>query len=529
MARRTRPTRSKIQNSAASDKAVESLLTPQGIFRTSRTLAMRVVGPYAPAVTALIPVYDERVPTMGVDGFWRCYVSEQFIKECVTAAERVSKEHPCGTCGATNHHKFSYVAGVILHEADHMRRKHCRRLKKMASKGALGNIAADCELNDDLLEIFEMAHSSDSSLPRLCLPHLPIVLPKGYDMPNGKLMEWYYHELRNKQNEGESMPGMPQPGEGDPSQGGGDPTASPGKGGPTKGGGRPVSSDQDGFDEAEHGDPTFDETRKKMGQKVTDCGSGADGEARSWEKGEPGDGDEGHGISEAEGDRIIKEVARRVKDAAARGNMPGRLADWAEMNLAPPKYNWRKVLSRTFRRAVATAYGFDQPTYRRFHRDCAASDYSIIAPATEKPVPNVHVVIDSSGSMGRANVQGEGLQVAVSECEGLAKATGANITIIPVDCHVNVKDIKTTNSVKNVNIGAAGGTDMRVGFEASSKHGRKPSVLVVLTDGLTPWPEVQPKGVHVVIGVCGPHIAEDRNSYPTWAKVVRCDDIDCFA
>jgi hypothetical protein len=47
---------------------------------------------------------------------------------------------------------------------------------------------------------------------------------------------------------------------------------------------------------------------------------------------------------------------------------------------------------------------------------------------------------------------------------------------------------------------------------------------VVLTDGLTPWPEQPPKGLQVVVGLIGrPAQGTRRWEPPSWARVVQID------
>ncbi len=93
--------------------------------------------PYlATALFALHTVESRRVPTMGVDRYWRCYVSPAFVAR--TPVEE--------------------LAGVWVHEVSHLLRDHHGRSDRVArQRGLTGpgdrlrmNIAADCEINDDV-------------------------------------------------------------------------------------------------------------------------------------------------------------------------------------------------------------------------------------------------------------------------------------------------------------------------------------------------------------------------------------------
>ncbi|MFI6648173.1 VWA-like domain-containing protein [Streptomyces sp. NPDC050529] len=93
--------------------------------------------PYlATALFALHAVESRRVPTMAVDRHWRCYVSPGFV-------DRTPVEE---------------LAGVWVHEVSHLLRDHHGRSDRFAREHGLTgpaerlrmNIAADCEINDDV-------------------------------------------------------------------------------------------------------------------------------------------------------------------------------------------------------------------------------------------------------------------------------------------------------------------------------------------------------------------------------------------
>jgi hypothetical protein len=48
----------------------------------------------------------------------------------------------------------------------------------------------------------------------------------------------------------------------------------------------------------------------------------------------------------------------------------------------------------------------------------------------------------------------------------------------------------------------------------------RPQVIVVLTDGETPWPSGPPRGAVVVVGLIGSRAP----AAPAWARSVRIDD-----
>ncbi|CUU59600.1 Predicted metal-dependent peptidase [Parafrankia irregularis] len=114
---------------------------PAAVIDGEKLFAARLhaaqVRPYlATALFALCPVPSWRVPTMGVDRHWRCYVSPRFVTET----------------------PVDQLAGVWVHEVSHLLRDHHGRSDRyIAEHGEDSpaerlrmNIAADCEINDDI-------------------------------------------------------------------------------------------------------------------------------------------------------------------------------------------------------------------------------------------------------------------------------------------------------------------------------------------------------------------------------------------
>ncbi|MEV0613643.1 VWA-like domain-containing protein [Nonomuraea sp. NPDC050404] len=135
----------------------------------ARLYAARVRPYLATALFALHTVESRQVPTMAVDKHWRCYVSPAFV-----ARSSVQK-----------------LAGVWVHEVSHLLRDHHGRSDRVAAERGLSgpgerlrmNIAADCEINDDVFG-HGLARPADA------------VHPKKLGLPAGELMEDYLHLFR---------------------------------------------------------------------------------------------------------------------------------------------------------------------------------------------------------------------------------------------------------------------------------------------------------------------------------------------
>jgi hypothetical protein len=68
---------------------------------------------------------------------------------------------------------------------------------------------------------------------------------------------------------------------------------------------------------------------------------------------------------------------------------------------------------------------------------------------------------------------------------------------------------------RKVQLLGGGGTDMGVGLAKATELRPRPDLIVVLTDGFTPWPNEAPKGIRVIVGLMDP-----SGSVPPWAKAI---------
>ncbi|MFI6938035.1 VWA-like domain-containing protein [Streptomyces sp. NPDC050418] len=140
-----------------------------GKLFAARLQAVRARPFLATALFALQVVPSRHVPTMGVDRFWRCYVSPGFV-------DRTPVEE---------------LASVWVHEVSHLLRDHHGRSERYADRNGVSgakerlrmNIAADCEINDD-------AFGDGLVVPK------GVMLPGLLQLPSGKLMEEYLGEFR---------------------------------------------------------------------------------------------------------------------------------------------------------------------------------------------------------------------------------------------------------------------------------------------------------------------------------------------
>jgi len=239
-----------------------------------------------------------------------------------------------------------------------------------------------------------------------------------------------------------------------------------------------------------------------------DCGSGADGQGRPWDA---GDG----GLDPWQAELLERQVARDIiSHAREAGTVPAGLLRWAT-ELLSPKVDWRRLLAAELRRSVADVAGAVDYSYRRPSRRAAATP-DVVLPALRRPVPEVAVVCDTSGSM-----TDDLLAAALSEVEGLLSALGLARQLRVLACDTAVGPVQRVSSARRVQLTGGGGTDMGAGITAAAALRPRPAVTVVLTDGYTPWPAQAPKGMRVIAGLLG----DWARDAPDWVRSIRVSDL----
>jgi predicted metal-dependent peptidase len=234
-----------------------------------------------------------------------------------------------------------------------------------------------------------------------------------------------------------------------------------------------------------------------------DCGSAADGLPREYEG--PG------GLEPWLCDLLLRQVAQEIIEYSKTvGTVPAGLLRWAGEALTPT-VDWRRLLAAELRRAVADVAGAVDYSYRRPSRRATAVS-GVVLPALRRPVPELAVVCDTSGSMSD-----DLLTMALAEVEGLLRTLGLARRLRVLACDAAAGPAQRVSSARQVELTGGGGTNMGAGIAAAYALRPRPALTVVLTDGYTPWPSAPPKGMRVVAGLLGDH-ARDA---PPWVRSVR--------
>lgn len=247
----------------------------------------------------------------------------------------------------------------------------------------------------------------------------------------------------------------------------------------------------------------------------SDCGSGAHDGSAPWDLGPDG----AHPLSPSQADAVRYRVAEQIRRSAGRA--PRGWRRWAE-GVGEPTLDWRRLLHALIRQGLHRATGPADYAYRRPARRAAALAGNVVMPSLIAPQPAVAVVIDTSGSVADSE-----LGAALSETAGIIKAGGtAGRRVTVYSCDAAVQTAEDVCTAEQVTLMGGGGTDLRRGIARALDANPRPDLVVVLTDGHTPWPEEQP-GARVVAGLFGPEPELDEEGQwrprrpPAWVETVR--------
>lgn len=360
----------------------------------------------------------------------------------------------------------------LLHQVTHLLRRHGDRfpcggsaaggapLESRTPEQRRWNLAGDAEINDDL-------RAGELTLPE------EAVSPARLGLPDGWTAEQYWDVLPD-----------------------GPADAGPSGSRASRGDDPPIPPAEGPADAGPSGPPI----------PPVDCGSGCDGQSRPWDCGRPG-------LSALSQRLLSRDVADRIREhQKRRGDVPAGWQRWSD-DILTPVVNWRRQLAAAVRHGVADVAGRVDFTYRRPSRRAAAVP-DIVLPSLRQPLPQVAMVLDTSGSMSD-----DMLAQALGEVSGVLRSLGLgrrNLRVIC--CDAKAYGQQRILDARDVRLLGGGGTDMGAGLAAAAEMRPRPDLAIVLTDGHTPWPRRAPDGIRVVVGLMD---ADGRT--PEWATTVLVD------
>ncbi len=237
-----------------------------------------------------------------------------------------------------------------------------------------------------------------------------------------------------------------------------------------------------------------------------DCGSGCDGQSRPWDSGASGLGDAAQKLLE-------RQIAHQIREHQRQwGNTPEGWQRWAN-EILEPTVRWQQVLAAAVRRGLAEVAGRVDFSYRKpSRRSSVAGD--VILPSLRQPLPKVAMVLDTSGSMNDGM-----LAQSLAEVGGVLRSLGvAGRQLDIICCDAEAFEAQKVLRAHDVKLLGGGGTDMGAGLAKAAELRPKPDLIVVLTDGHTPWPAGPPQGIRVIVG-----LMDQRGTVPEWARAIEID------
>lgn len=404
------------------------------IWAAARVWAAHQAPYLASALLALEPIVVDQsedppharfdLGSLPVDGQWHVYLDPEVLSELDVP-----------------------TAGFwLIHQVSHLLRHHDERypggvggsgepVSKRSNAQACWNLAADAEINDDLV-------AGDAAMPATA------VTPAAMRLPDSLTAEEYWDLLGSREDQAHARNG----------------------------------------DEPDQGD---------------DCGSGCDGEGRPWDAGTPGVAHTGRRLVE-------RDVARRMKEHQRRyGNMPAGWQRWAD-EVLEPTVSWQRMLASAVRLGVADVAGRVDFTYRKPSRRSSVTP-DVVLPSLRQPLPKVALVLDTSGSMND-----QMLSQCLAEVKGVLQGLGVGRRHLRVVCcDATAYEAQRILEARDVQLLGGGGTDMGAGLAKAAELRPRPDLVIVLTDGFTPWPAEPPRGIKIVVGLLDPN-----GTVPDWARAI---------
>lgn len=341
---------------------------------------------------------------------------------------------------------------LLLSKALHVLFRHSARARAMAADPETFNEASDCEIHDDLEAAgWPMESIDESGAP------CRLLTPTHFKLVNGMSAEWYYNEIQQQKAQNQKPPVNHGAGRG---------------AGGSGAGGTPSPNEPSGQPQPQ-----------------------GDGDATGGEQGQDGRSD-----GELEGMR--DQVAKEMQRGKGAGKLPLGWKVWSEEETKVPVVRWQDVLKSTIRAAIRASAGNVDRTYKKPNRKQGGLGYGAgapVIPGWHRPVPEVMIAIDTSGSMG-------GLMPEImSEVKCILDEIRAPVSFVSIDAEVQSSGRTADWRVIAAESKGGGGTDFRplYGHIEKMKKKDRPHILVFATDGCGPAPAEEPDDLRTIWLLCG--------------------------
>ena len=187
------------------------------------------------------------------------------------------------------------------------------------------------------------------------------------------------------------------------------------------------------------------------------------------------------GMTDIEAQAHAQQVRQIVAQAATVARMAGKMSATLERmvgEILQPKVPWPDVL-RDFMQSVSRDNESWSRRNRRFSEVYLPDLYDF-------RMGSICVIGDVSGS-----ISADDWAQVLSEVVDIAERTRPEVMrLVAADTQVTADVVLDRDAIRQTPIIGGGGTDMRVPLEYVEQY--RPDVVVLLTDGYTPWPDREP-------------------------------------
>ena len=227
------------------------------------------------------------------------------------------------------------------------------------------------------------------------------------------------------------------------------------------------------------------------------------------------------GPGPARREQLRRQAAQDILDhqnANGTWTVPEGLRQWAASRLEP-KADWRRLLASELRKGLHRRPGTGEATWARPPRR-PDNDSPILRPGTAKAAADVAVVIDTSGSMGR-----DDLSRAIAETHAiLTRAVPGEAITVHSAAHRAIT-AQTVTQTRQIALTGGGGTDMGQAIIDANSARPRPAIIIVITDGYTPWPPTRPPNVTATVIAVLTRPNTD-SCVPQWITAIAADAFD---
>jgi predicted metal-dependent peptidase len=470
-------------------------MTPRQLLGKARVHTFEYVPYLASYIYALREQEEPRVGTAAVDAQGTLYWSPEYIAKA----------------------DVGQAAYIITHEVLHLIFDHHKRSVEMLGEHMTETERYICNIAADL--VIEQTLAMMRHLRPPAVVHLGAKVPKlgiTLDFPPNHSMQEYYRliteKLRGQDQDGSSSSNQGEDGNDDDSGDDGAGSSPPSGSDTSDGAGQDGDDSQDpGEEDAAGGSEGSAEDGQ--GKDATEPGapgtggSCADGQPRPYEV-------ESDGSWDAYGcDMAAAHAAAAIAQAEQSnpGSVPGAIKQAIKQRLNPQPDPFDQLRSAVCT-SVASPVGGRDFTHRRRSRKQPPGDDQPLLHGRITVQPHAVVVVDTSSSMMRADIQARALSVIA---QGLRK-----LSRVKVYCaDTTVQSNKWVATTRLFDWHGGGGTDMQSVLKEIEAR-EKPDSIVMVTDAETYWTADWKPRARVVMAYTGRVGSHWHAAIPKWARVV---------